>query len=337
MDQKKIRVGIIGCGGIAQGHIMQLLRVPEAEIVALCDVKEERIEWTKKNFSVIPSMANAKAFSDYKEMLESVELDAVEIHTPHTLHYEQIMASLDKGLHVLVEKPMVCKVSHAKDVVAKAKEKGKVVLVSYQRHYQPQFRYIKQVIESGELGSVQFISALQSQDWYRGTKGTWRQDPLLSGGGQINDSGSHLIDIILWTTGLHPKSVFSFMNNLDSKVDINSSLSIRFVENAEASIAIVGNSPCWWEDITIWGTKGAIFYRNGRLQHWPEGGKAILEPIHMPRGGNPDSNFINAILGKEQVESPPECGLRVIELTEAAWRSAAEGRMVEVSEVSDIS
>lgn len=328
---KRIRVGIIGCGGIAQGHIMQLLRIPDVEIVALCDINKGRIEATKRNFAAIPSIANAKEFLSYKDMLDSVELDAVEIHTPHTLHYEQIMSSLEKGLHVLVEKPMVCKVSHAKDVVMKAKETKKVVLVSYQRHYMPQFRYIKQVIESGELGQVQFISALQSQDWYRGTKGTWRQDPDLSGGGQLNDSGSHLIDIILWTTGLHPKEVFAFMNNLDSKVDINSSLSVRFLEKAEASIAVVGNSTCWWEDITIWGTKGVIFYRNGRLQHWPDGGKAILEPIHMPRGSNPDANFVNAILGKEPVESPPECGLRVIELTEAAWRSAAEGRKIEIA------
>jgi predicted dehydrogenase len=235
------------------------------------------------------------------------------------------MASLEKGLHVLTEKPMVCKVSHANTVVETAKKTGKVVLVSYQRHFQGPFRYMRDVIRSGQLGEVQFISALQCQDWQRGQQGRWRLDPKLSGGGQLNDSGSHLVDIILWMTGLGVEQVSAFIDNLGEKVDINSAISIKFKGGAQGNISIVGNAPTWWEDITIWGKVGTLFYRNGQLRHVIGPGRETHEISGWPGGMSPDRNFVDAILGKAQVESPATCGLRVIELSEAAWKSASLG------------
>ena len=73
-----------------------------------------------------------------------------------------------------------------------------------------------------------------------------------------------------------------------------------------------------------------MLYRNGRLQHYTAGGEAILEPLKMPPGSDPDANFVNAILGKEQNESPAACGLRVIELTEAAWKSAKKRKPIRI-------
>jgi predicted dehydrogenase len=324
---KVVRIGLIGCGGIAHYHINNLLRLPQAKVVALADPNVKSIEKLREAFHQVE---RCEVFFDHMQMLDSVDLDAVEILTPHALHFEQIMESLRRGLHVLVEKPMVCTVEHAKKVVAKAEESSRVVLVSYQRHYQPQFRYVKNVIGSGKLGKVQFVSALQCQDWLEGTRGTWRQDPEMSGGGQLNDSGSHLLDIILWTTGLRAAEVFAYIDNLGSKVDINSSLAVKFENGAEASISVVGNSPTWWEDITFWGEKGMIFYRNGRLQYIESGGEGFIEPTGLPHGSNPDRNFVMAILGMEPVESPPTCGLHVAELTEAAWRSAKAGTKVPI-------
>ena len=326
-ESEKIRIGLIGCGGIAHYHLRHLLNLPQAKVVALADPDAKGIEKLKEAFYQVDK---CEAFYDYGEMLDSVNLDAVEILTPHTLHFEQIMESLRRGLHVLVEKPMVCTVEHAKKVVAKSEESSKVMLVSYQRHYQPQFRYIKNVIGSGELGNVQFISALQCQEWLEGTKGTWRQELAMSGGGQLNDSGSHLLDIILWTTGSRAVEAFAYVDRLGSEVDINSALSAKLSNGANANISVVGNSPTWWEDITFWGERGAIFYRNGRLQYLSAGSQGFLEPIKLPPGSDPDSNFMRAILGLEAVESPPTCGLHVAELTEAAWRSAETGNRIIV-------
>ena len=278
-----------------------------------------------------PQIKDLPEFDDYKKMLDSVEMDATEVHTPHTLHFEHIMASLDKGLHVLTEKPMVCKVSHAKQIMDKLEKTGKVLLVSYQRHYQGPFRYMREVIRSGQLGEVQFVSALQCQDWKRGCQGRWRLDPKLSGGGQLNDSGSHLVDIILWVTGLGVSEVSAFIDNLGEKVDINSAISLKFKGGAQANISIVGNAPTWWEDITIWGSVGALFYRNGQLRHVIGSGRETHEISGWPGGMSPDRNFVDAILGRAHVESPVTCGLRVIELSEAAWESAKlNGKPVKV-------
>jgi predicted dehydrogenase len=269
------------------------------------------------------------------DMLNAIKLDAVEILTPHALHFQQAIRCLDKGLHLLIEKPMTCTVRQAKNILARIKE-TEVVLISYQRHYQPEFSYIKKLIESGEIGDIQFISAMQGQNWMKGTKGTWRQDPKISCGGQLIDSASHLLDIILWTTGLYPNEALAFSENLDTLVDINSSISIRFNNNALASISIIGNSPCWGEYITIWGSKGVIFHRSetygyGRIEYLLFNGEAKIEPVNMPKESNPDKNFINAILGKEKNESPPIGGLKVIELTEAIWKSAKTGKKIKIT------
>ena len=316
-----IRLAFIGCGGVANGHVGRIEQIPEAEIVALCDTSPDSIKRMKERH---PSVAKLPVYEDWREMLDAVEVDAVEIHTPHTLHYEQIMESLDRGLHVLTEKPMVCMTERAKNVAAKVKETGLKLQVSYQRHFEPQYRFIRDYIAAGKLGDVHFVSALQGQEWKKAVKGTWRQDPKLSGGGQLNDSGSHLIDILLWTTGLAAESVQAIVDNRGTLVDINSSLAVRFTNGAQASIAVVGDAIHWWEDFTVWGDKGVIYFRNGELSCADENGK-ITEPKKLPKPSNPDRNFIDAILGKDELDVPVECGMRVIELTEAAWRSGESG------------
>src|SRR2546423_704614 len=112
----KGRVGIIGTGGIAQGHIRRLLANPDAEITALCDIRPEALTKTVERN---PAMEGVPQFLDFRDMLTAGNLDAVEVCTPHTTHYEQTMESLGRGLHVLSEKPMVCTVAHAHDVLKK--------------------------------------------------------------------------------------------------------------------------------------------------------------------------------------------------------------------------
>ncbi|MCL6519122.1 MAG: Gfo/Idh/MocA family oxidoreductase [Armatimonadetes bacterium] len=335
---EKVRVGMIGCGGIARGHAARLIKNPDAEIVALADPSEESIARLKEFIQAghggldeqqKKALDNVPVFKDYREMLDKVEMDAVEIATPHTLHFEQAMESINRGLHVCLEKPMVCCVEHANKLIANAEEKKRIIVVSYQRHYQPQYRYIKKVVDEGGIGKVAFVSALQCQNWKKGTAGKWRQVPELSGGGQLNDSGSHLIDIILWTTGLAVEEVFAYIDNCGTPVDINSALALKFKESAQGTVSIVGDAPAFYEDFTIWGEEGILFYRNGQLSQCGIDGK-IFQPEDLPPASDPDTNFIDAILGRDEVWAPPICGLRVIELTEAAWKSAEKGCAVPV-------
>lgn len=321
---KSVRIGLIGCGGNASSHLRTLLKLGNVEVVGLADVSKESFRRLNER---VPESKSITKFSDYKKMFKEVELDAVEISTPHTLHYTQIMESLDRGIHVLTEKPMVCSVEHGRRVIEKSKEVGKILMVSYQRHLDSGFRFIRNQIGQGEIGEVQFVNALQDQNWYHAQKGQWRQEKSLSGGGQLNDSGSHLLDVVLWMIDEDPKTVSAFMEYFDGEVEINSALSIRFGNGALANLSVVGNAPGpgIWEDITIWGSKGAIYARNGKVT-CKYGGNDPVEIINLPtRFTSPDKNFVDAILGLDKIQIEPVCGLRVIQLTEAAWESAAKG------------
>lgn len=321
-----VRIGMIGVGGIAVGHARRLKNeIPEAEIVAICDPSQPSIDRIKER----AELDGVAVYSDYAEMLESEQLDGVEIASPHTSHFQQILDCLDKGIHVLTEKPMVCSQEHAHKLIEARDRSGKVLMISYQRHFSPEFQHIRNRITNGDLGEITFVSALQGQDWLRGCANTWRHTQALSGGGQLNDSGSHLVDIVLWITGLIPKEVSAFIENFHVEVDINSTVSVKYTNGALGNFSVIGDCPGWWEDVTIVGQEGALFLRNGklteRLRNVNDGKDTQPNPDEMPKDTNPDRNFIDSILGRDTPRVPAECGLRVIELTEGAWESAKNG------------
>ncbi len=317
-----LRIGFIGAGGIARGHFRRLADNPYAEVVALCDTNPEMIAaMVERN----PGAAACAVYEDWRAMLEGEDLDAVQIHTPHTLHFEQAMESLARGLHVLCEKPMVCRVDHAKELLRRIEESGRTFAVSYQRHTQPAFLYVKRTLDSGRLGPLHYVQAFQSQDWWASQKGKWRQEKALSGGGQLNDSGSHLVDILLWTSGLVPEEVFAHIDNVGTEVDILTAASIRFTNGALGALSVVGRAPAWWEDISWIAANGALLLRNGEL--YEQNAKGETHKVNdLPHGSDPDTNWIAAILGEAENLAPAIAGLRTIQLTEAAWRSGESGR-----------
>jgi predicted dehydrogenase len=267
-----VRIGMIGCGGHARWHISNLCKVADARVAALADPNPAQIQRTQAMF---PALAKVPAFSDFHAMLAQAELDAVVICTPHTQHVDQVIDAFGRGLHVLVEKPMVTSVEDAHRVLdAHRKAPGKVGAIGYQRHTQPEFIRLRQEIASGKWGAVTYLAALQCQEWKRLTKGTWRQDPQLSGGGQLNDSGSHLIDILLWVTGLRPASVSAVIDNLGTPVDINSSLSIRFAGGAMASVAIVGDAPSGTRRSPCGARRGCSWFGTATCASWRQTGRS---------------------------------------------------------------
>lgn len=342
MSDGQIRIGLIGCGGNMRGHVKTRLNtIPEARVVALADTSEEAI---KAMVTANPQTADAPKFADYREMLDKVKMDAVIISTPHKFHCDQIVDSLDHGLHVLTEKPMVCTVAEAKRVIAKRDQTGKIVEVAYQRHFAPAFRFARHYIQSGQLGEVYFMTVYQCQSWWHPSKlGRWRFSKDLSGGGQLNDSGSHLMDILLWMTGLVPEEAFAYINNRGAEIDVLTAASVKFTNGALCNISVIGECayPGMDEGEHIWGEKGYIGISSlaqptATLKQAPAPGAKpapprVIAPAEAPPGAaSPDHNFIAAILGKEQVEVPAECGLRVIQASEAIWESAAKGQPVKV-------
>jgi len=327
----KVRIGFIGAGGIAVGHAMRLHETGMAEVVALSDPSEDSVARMKERR---PELGAAPVYADYREMLEKADLDAVQIHSPHCYHAQQIVDALDAGLHVLCEKPMTSTVADARRVIAKRDETGKILVVSYQRHYEGTYRYIRELAQGGQLGRLQMVALILSQEWLNATRGKWRQSMELSCGGQLNDSGSHLVDMMLWTTGLQPDRVFAEINYFGAEVDIDSAITARFAGGALGNVTIMGGSPTpFWEFFGVWGSEGAVIYdRINGLQVLREG-KDTVRPELPPSSGDPDSNYVRAILGLEEPGVPAECGLRVSEFTEAAWRSEKAGLPVRVQDM----
>jgi len=342
MAKEQIRLGLIGCGGNMRSRVQRRLSViAEARVAALADPDEKAI---KRLMEAAPNVAQARTFSNYRSMLDAVDLDAVMISTPHKFHAEQIWESLDRGLHVLTEKPMVCTVEQAKKVIQKRDAAGKILEVGYQRHFQGPFRLARQRIQSGQLGEVYFMTILQCQKWWNPkASGVWRFSLDMSGGGQLNDSGSHLLDIALWMTGLVPDEAFAYIDTRGAEVDVLTAASVKFANGALCNMSIVGEAAYRGMDEAeyIWGTKGHIAITgtgNPAVTLKTPGEEPGLRPVvrqvpseEMPMGApSPDHNFIAAILGREEVEVPAECGLRVIQVSEAIWESARTGRPAKV-------
>ncbi|GGD78330.1 Gfo/Idh/MocA family protein [Paenibacillus nasutitermitis] len=313
----KIRVGMIGTGGIAGWHARQLLELPEVQITALADTSKANQDAFIEKFG----LQDAKTFSDYQDMLEAAELDAVVICSPHTLHFQQANDVLSKGLHVLIEKPMTCSSAEAELLIRTAEQAGRVMQVSYQRHFQPEFLYIRDAIASGEIGKLTSVTASLYQEWRQGTTGSWRANPALSGGGFLMDSGSHIIDVLLWTTGLTPVEVKPQLHMHGADVEIDTFTSIRFAEGPVAGLNLVGYAPCWHETFVFCGENGGIFYDNGKITLRRMGQETII-PVLPKATTNQDKSFIDAILGRHEVLVPGEFALKVVKLSEMIYQAA---------------
>jgi len=322
-----VSIGFIGCGGVSRGHLKRLNENPAAQITALCDKNREVLKERAKLIG-----QKLPFYSDYQAMLAKEELDAVVICTPHTLHYQEAMDCLQRGIHVLTEKPMVCTVERAKNLIEKAEEVDRTLMVSYQRHYKPELRWAHDYVAGGKLGKVFFISSYLSQSWAGITK-TWRGRKDLSGGGELMDSGSHIVDLVCWISQLEPVEVTAFISNefaVDEEVDILSSVSVRFSNRAIASISINGNAP-WYERHVFSGTEGTINFESETTLRLSNGDYAELPKLPEPY--NPDDNFIAVIQGKEEPISTAESALKVVQISQAAYLSEAEKRPVKIDEL----
>jgi len=322
-----VRIGIIGCGGNSRGHLYRLLNIEDAEIVAFSDIDISRAEAFSK--IACREKKNCRSYRDYRKMIDNEDLDAVVISTPHVFHYEQAKYSLENDLHVLIEKPLACSSRQCEEIVNLAEKNKKVLLVSYQRHYIPKFVFAYKLIRSGKIGDVKQINIWLMQAWRKNTMGKWRQDPSISCGGMFMDSGSHIVDLLLWFMDSKPLEVYSYVDNYDLSVDVYTSFIAKFENNAFADVTINGNAVRYDEYESIFGTEGAIFLTFSGVSYIDSNGDRI-SPFKLPPASSPDENFINVILGKEENRCPGIYGLNVLRFTEAVYESAQSGRPVKI-------
>ncbi|WP_247004255.1 Gfo/Idh/MocA family protein [Halosolutus gelatinilyticus] len=261
-----LRVGLVGLGSLGVRLGRQFDSVPGAELVAIADVSEANLADAGRDLEVSP----AAQYLDYETMLDEADLDAAAIATPNGLHYEQTVAALERDLHVLCEKPLATSVEDAHDLYRRDRETDRVMMLGYQRHLNPAFVEARERWAEGDADPT-FITGEITHDWrsYYETMDDWRMDPDLSGGGHLLNVGSHVIDAILWVTGLTPATVSATVEFHDDEqlFDTQSSITIEFDEGAIATVSDTGIVACTREHIHIWDDDGAV-YLEGR--EWTE-------------------------------------------------------------------
>ncbi len=326
----KVRIGIIGCGGMARGHGRQFFNnVPEAEIVALAEPNENNLAlFIKEVFK--GSDAEPATFGDYKQMLSSIELDGVLIVSPHNQHYQQAIDVMDAGAHVLVEKPMVISTEDAQKLIAHSAKTGKTVSVAFPGPFTTEFQYVRTLINDGDLGEINLVSGVCAQQWIQNVGGTWRTDPVQSGGGNLYDSGAHMFNAMLYLTGLAATNVFAYVNNKDQKVDIEAAVALRFNNGALGTATVSGDSTYFEHGIYIQGSKGTVktSIYGGSMEIWLNNQK-VKYPT-PPTVTSLQQNFVDLIRGRTVTPSPALLGLRQARLMDAIYASAASGQSVSV-------
>ncbi|SEP06161.1 Predicted dehydrogenase [Halogranum amylolyticum] len=321
-----LRVGVVGGGFIGTAVGGEFVEHDGATVDAVVDIDEEVLAEAGDELGV----ETASQYTDYETMLDAETLDAVLIGTPHTLHYDQILTAFEHDLHVLCDKPLTTDLDDARDLVERDRERDEVLMVGYQRHFYPAF------VEARELWAEadrepRWITAEVCQDWVDRFDGAWRQNPDLSGGGYLYDTGSHLLDGVLWSTQLTPEAVSASMHFVDDeqRVDGRANVTIRFTNGATASFSLSGETPCMREHVRMWDEKGAVTLDS---QDWEPSEYAEIDDEsgeYRPRLSRKDREtkvdaFVEAIRTGAEPAATALDGLRVTAVTEAAYESARD-------------
>ena len=312
---------------MAGAHAQRFKGNKDVEIVALSDVKEEIvnkfIERHLADYNPKP-----KVFTDPAKMYAEAKPDAVAIITPHTMHYQHGVQALDAGCHVLMEKPMVTSADDAYKLAKKVEQTKKVFTIGYNTPCTPEFAYLREIIRKKELGKLELVTGWLSQNWKTFTIGMWRQDPALSGGGQAYDSGAHLLNSLCWSVESDVAEVFAFIDNVGTKVDINSSINVRFANGVFASIIVSGNCPADGAGMTFIFDGGRVDidgWGGSWINVW-KGNQKIKYPVIPGVAQTPNDNFIDAILGRAEARTSPRNGIIQSELMDAIYESAKTGK-----------
>lgn len=195
MKKKKLKIGLIGCGGIAnQKHMPALSKLNDrCEIVAFCDIIEERAKKACKEYGA----RGAKVYTDYTELLKDASIDVVHVLTPNVSHCPITVAAFEAGKHVMCEKPMAATSTDAAQMIDAWKKSGKKFTIGYQNRFRPEVQALHAACEAGELGEIYYGKAHAIR---RRAVPTWGVFPnkALQGGGPLIDIGTHALDITLW-------------------------------------------------------------------------------------------------------------------------------------------
>jgi predicted dehydrogenase len=354
---KLLRIGIVGCGGIANGkHLPSIQKEGSAQVVAFCDIIEQRATDSAKKYGT----EDAKVFTDYQELLK-LELDAVYVCTPNRSHCEITVAALNSGKHVMCEKPMAINYTQAMEMVDTAKRTEKLLTIGYQNRYRADSIYLKQECENGELGDIYYAKAKAIRRRAVPTWGVFLNE-FEQGGGPLIDIGTHALDLTLWTMNNYkPKSVvgtiyhklngetqpandfgpwkpeeftvedsaFAFIVMEDgATITLEASWALNTLDVHEAKTVLCGTKAGadMLNGLTINGTKNDRQYE--LKPNLMAGGVAFFDGDSLTPEVMEQQIFLKAIRGEGELVVLPEQAAVVTQILDAVYQSAKEGHQV---------
>lgn len=353
-----LKVGIIGCGGIANGkHMPALSNVEEVEMVAFCDIIVERAEAAKEKFGT----KDAQVFDDYKKMLAGADLDVIHVCTPNSSHAELSIAAMEAGCHVMCEKPMAKTSEEARSMIKASKRTGKKLTIGYQNRFRTDSRYLHEICKEGGLGDIYFGKAHAIR---RRAVPTWGVflDEEAQGGGPLIDIGTHALDLTLWMMNNYkPKYVvgktYHALSQTPNAANAwgpwdpekftveDSAFGFVVMENG-ATIFLESSWALNSLDVkeaktTLCGTKAGADMNNGLTINGEDHSLLYEKKIELQTGGvdfydgageKPEileaKSWVSAILNDTEPVVKPEEALVVTEILEAIYKSSQTGEPV---------
>jgi predicted dehydrogenase len=350
-SETTLGVGIIGAGWWATyAHLPALRDHPRATVPAVQCRTQEKADQVCRDFG-IPG-----GFASVEDLLGVPGLDAVVVATTPNVHYAQAKAALERGKHVLLEKPMTFTAAEARELCDLADANGVQLLISCPWHYTEHGIAARRMIREGELGGIRMISVLMTnpldklltginttpthgmdQVYVEPNKGSYN-DPAIAGGGQIYCQVSHAAAYLTFLTGLRPSEVYAKFDYAGSVNDIYDVLTVGMENGALVGISSTAATPLAERnyEIRVYGTKGVLFLElwKGTCEFVPfEGERRRL--ADLPSDGiyperAPARNLVDAALGLAPNGSDGRLGLASMEIIEAACASAGSGKPAEI-------
>ncbi|HZG78295.1 MAG TPA: Gfo/Idh/MocA family oxidoreductase [Paenibacillus sp.] len=351
-----LRIGVVGAGNIFTSvHQPAWTKHPEAEIVAVCDINEERAK------AVAESIGIDAFYTDYRELLKRDDIDAIDICTPNLYHSEVAIAALQAGKHVFCEKPDAVSPTEAQKMADAAAASGKLLMVMRNNRFNPTSQFLKRFVDEGNMGEIYTGRC----GWVRRRgipgKGGWFTTKELSGGGPLIDLGVHFIDVAMWLMN-NPKPVAvtgatytKFANNDisdsvhslfgekkdDGTFDVED-LAIGFIRfdngaSLQLEFSWASNVEQEMNFVELRGTKSGASLKNGELKIFSEAAGQLTDTVPILRGAEnvqPHEenikHFVDCLKGRAEPTLRPEQGVDMIKILSAIYESAETGREVRL-------
>ncbi|MGF7143479.1 putative dehydrogenase [Anaerotaenia torta] len=355
---RKVKVGIVGCGGIAnQKHLPAIKKNGNFEIVAFCDIDRAKAEAAKAQFGTEAS----RVYTDYMEMVKEEDMEAVYVLTPNKSHSAISIAAMKAGKHVMCEKPMAKSYADAKRMLDTARETGKLLTIGYQNRYRPDSLYLKTACDNGDLGEVYYARAHAVRRRAVPTWGVFLNEEE-QGGGPLIDIGTHALDLTLWMmNNYEPESVTgSVYRKLADQTDQGNAFGNWKPEEFTVEDAAIGfvkmkngatiHLEASWAlntlevdeaKTSLCGTKAGADMKDGLRINRVKYDRQSVEKPNLEAGGvaffsgaseeAPDIEqkvFYNAITKGEELVVKPEQAIVVTQILEAIYEAARTGKTV---------